>query len=278
MLSGPIYDRPHALLHSPVLGVDTINTRVGLSLLDLAIDQPVVAFVAERAERGLVHVIRAIAAAALQPVCFGQGLVPEAIHPVPDHAILVIHRHPEVPRGPRTYALALQAELLRPDLRKGHDEMVGAYIGLPVLQRPNPSIAGPIVGGIHFQRRCAAPDKWTREWNPRPGSRGGNVPMQDRRMRGVDASFQGLQPVALLDDFRDMTMALGHMRPLKVRRWRHFGLGAHVGPDDPTQFNRGVGRRTNFMGETALGGFVHLLHAGTVHIKLPTVIHAAQAG
>jgi hypothetical protein len=97
-------------------------------------------------------------------------------------------------------------------------------------------------------------------------------------MRGVDTTFQGLQPVALLYDFRDMTMALGHMRPLKMRRWRHFGLGAHIGPDDPTQFNRGVGRRTNFMGETALGGFVHLLHAGTVHIKLPTVIHAAQAG
>src|SRR4029434_8065829 len=100
MLSGPIDDRPHALLHAPVLGVDTINTRVGLSLLDLAIDQPVVAFVAERAERGLVHVIRAIAAAALQTVFFGQGLVPKAIHPVPDHAILVIHRHPEVPCRP----------------------------------------------------------------------------------------------------------------------------------------------------------------------------------
>src|SRR5215813_15527807 len=165
--------------------------------------------------------IRAITTATLQTVFFGQRLVPEAIHPVPDHAILVIHRHPEVPRGPRTHALALQAELLWPDLRKGHDEMVGAHIGLTVLQRSNPSIAVPIVGGINFQRRCPTPDKWTRERNPRPGSRGGNVTMQDRRMRGVDTAFQGLQPVALLYDFRDMTMALGHVRPLKMRRWRH---------------------------------------------------------
>src|SRR4029453_17468223 len=201
VLLGPIDDRPHALLPPPVLGVDTINTRESLSLLDLAIDQPVVPFVAERAERGLVHVIRAIAAAPLQTVFFGQGLVPKAIHPVPDHAILVIHRHPEVPRGPRTHALALQAELLRPDLCKGHDEMVGAYIGLTVLQWSNPGIAVPIVGGINFQRRCPTPDKWTRQWNPRPGSSGGNVTMQDRRMRGVDAAFQGLQPVALLYDF-----------------------------------------------------------------------------
>src|SRR5262245_38293552 len=107
MLSGAIYYRPHALLHPPVLGVDTINTREGLSLLDLAIDKPIVPFVAEGAERGLVHVIRAIAATTLQTVFFGQGLIPEAIHPVPDHAILVIHRYPEVPRGPRTHSLAL---------------------------------------------------------------------------------------------------------------------------------------------------------------------------
>src|SRR5262249_52864216 len=162
MLSGPINDRPHALLHSPVLGVDTINTREGLSLLDLAIDEPVVSFVAERAECGLINVIRAIAAATLQTGFFGQGLRPQALHPVPDHAILVIHRHPEVPRGPRTHALALQAELLRPDLRKGHDEMVGADIGLTVLQRPHPSVAVPIFGAINVQRRRPAPDKWTR--------------------------------------------------------------------------------------------------------------------
>src|SRR5215813_2758649 len=119
--------------------------------------------------------IRAITTATLQTVFFAQGLVPEAIHPIPDHAILVIHRHPEVPRRPRTHALALQAELLRPDLSKEHDEMVGEYIGLTVLQRSIPSIAVPIVGSINFQRRCPAPDKWTRERNPRPGCSGGNV-------------------------------------------------------------------------------------------------------
>src|SRR5919109_224111 len=96
-------------------------------------------------------------------------------------------------------------------------------------------------------------------------------------MRGVDTAFQGLQPVTFLDDFRDMTMALRHVRPLKMRWWRHFSLGSHVGPDDPTQFNRGVGRGPDFMGETALCGFIHLVYAGAVHIKLPTVIHTAQA-
>ena len=198
---------------------------IRLGFLDLAIDQPAVAFVTERAEGGLIDVVRAIAGTALQTIFLGQRLIPEAIHPVPDHAILVIHRHPEVPRGPRTHPLALQAELLRPDLREGHDEMVGAYIGLTVLQRSNPGIAVAIVGDINLQRWCPAPDEWTREWDPRPGGGGGNVAMQDRRMRGVDAAFEGLQPVALLDHFRDMAMALGHMRPLEMRRWRHFCRG-----------------------------------------------------
>src|SRR5262245_24812802 len=169
MLSGPIDYRPHALLHSPILGVNAVDTRIGLGLLHLAIDEPVVPFVAEGAERGLVHMIRAITATALETVFFGQSLVPKAIHPVPDHAILVIHRYPEVPRGPRTHSLTLQAELLWPDLRKGHDKMVGAHVGLAIPQRSHPSIAVAIVGGINFQRRCPALDKWTREWNPRPG-------------------------------------------------------------------------------------------------------------
>src|SRR5438094_7560599 len=121
MLLGPIHDRPHTLLDRPVLSIDAINTRECLGLLDLAIDEPVVAFMAEGAERGLVNVIRAIAAATLQAVVCRQGLVPEAIHPVPDHARLVIDRHPEMPCGPGPHPLALQAELLRPDLRKGHD-------------------------------------------------------------------------------------------------------------------------------------------------------------
>jgi hypothetical protein len=47
--------------HGP--GVDTINTREGLGLLNLAIDQPVVAFVAERAERSLINVIGPLPAA-----------------------------------------------------------------------------------------------------------------------------------------------------------------------------------------------------------------------
>ena len=96
-------------------------------------------------------------------------------------------------------------------------------------------------------------------------------------MRGIDTAFQGLQPVALLHHFRDMAMALGHLRPLKAGRWRHFCLGSHVGPDDPTQFDGGIGCGADFMGEAALGRFIHLVDTGAGHIELPAVIHTAQA-
>src|SRR5436305_14042482 len=112
-----------------------------------------------------------------------------------------------MPSGPGTHPLALQAESSPSDLRKGHDEIAGAHIGLTVLQWSHPGIAVAIVSHIDIQRRCPTADERPLEWDPRPGSRGGNGAMQDGRMRGVNATFQGLQPVPLLHHFRTMAMA-----------------------------------------------------------------------
>src|SRR5262249_39916521 len=120
------------------------------------------------------------------------------IHPVPHHAVLIIDWYPEMPGDLGPYPLTRHAELLWPDLREGHDEMIGTHVGLAALQRSYPGVAVAVVGEIDFQRRCPALYKGRQQRYAGPGSIGGDVTMQNRRMRGVDTAFQGLQPVALL--------------------------------------------------------------------------------
>ena len=50
MLQGAVHDGAHRLLHSPVLGIDAVDTGERFRLLDLAIDQPIVLPVTDGAE------------------------------------------------------------------------------------------------------------------------------------------------------------------------------------------------------------------------------------
>src|SRR5207245_5493792 len=77
MLARAIDDRPHALLDRAVLHVDALDPREALGLLHLAVEHVVVALVANRAERALVHVEWPVSEAALEPVvvCCGFGIV-----------------------------------------------------------------------------------------------------------------------------------------------------------------------------------------------------------
>ena len=49
----------------------------------------------------------------------------------------------------------------------------------------------------------------------------------------------------------------------------------HISPDDPTQFDGGVGCGAHFMGETAIRRLVHLVDTGAGHVELPAVIDTA---
>src|SRR5437667_10338012 len=130
MLLGAVDDRPHALLHRTVLSIDAVDAGKGLVLLDLAVDHPVVALVAEGTELArLLDIVRAVAVAALHPVVVAQPLLAETVHPVPHHAVLIVDRDPDMSSDVGPIAAADgAAELLRPDLRKRHDEMIRAHI------------------------------------------------------------------------------------------------------------------------------------------------------
>ena len=70
-------------------------------------------------------------------------------------------------------------------------------------------------------------------------------------MRGVDAALDALQPVALLDDLRDVPMRRRHLRPRELRQRRPPLLRAQVGPDHAAHLHRGIGRGADLVGEAA---------------------------
>src|SRR5262249_53637933 len=148
---------------------------------------------------------------------------------------------------------------------------------LAALKRSYPGVAVAVVGRIDFQRRCPTLYKGPQQRYAGPGGIGGDVPMQDRRMRGIDTAFQGLPPVALLPHLLYVAMALRHLRPLEIGGWWHFLCRPHVGPNSSTNLDSGIRCGANLMGEAALGWFIHLVHTLAGHIELPAVIHAAQA-
>src|ERR1700694_3042211 len=99
--------------------------------------------------------------------------------------------------------------------------------------------------------------------------------MEDRSVRGVDAAFERLQPVALLPYFRDVAMALRYLCPLESGGCRHQLAWSHIGPDHPAHLSGRISRQVNLVAE--LLGFVHLIDAVAVDVELPAVIDAAQS-
>src|SRR5216683_3172467 len=99
--------------------------------------------------------------------------------------------------------------------------------------------------------------------------------MEDRRVRGVDAAFERLEPVAFLPHFRDVAMALRYLCPLESGGCRHQLARSHIGPDHPAHLGRRISRQLDLVAE--LLGLVHLIDAIAVDVVLPAVIDAAQA-
>ena len=150
--------RPHGFLQGAVLLVDPVDPGVALGALHLAVEAVIVRPVLERAERLLVDEVGAVADAALRPVLLGQRLVARRVHPVVDHDVVVIHRHPDVPgiaRDPRIRARWA-------DLMERHDEMVAADVHLRLAERPDAGIEIAVIGDIDDELRRLAADERAR--------------------------------------------------------------------------------------------------------------------
>ena len=129
------------LLNRTILRIDSNDAGEVLSALGLAVEQPIIVFVAERAKGFLIHVVGAVSKAPIQPVFFRQRLFSPAIHPVPNRAVLVVDGDPHVPRVKLFRRVCFALRAVGSDLGEGHDKIVAANINLLLFQRSNGNVS-----------------------------------------------------------------------------------------------------------------------------------------
>src|SRR6266571_8524756 len=153
-----------------------------------------------------------------------------------------------------------------------HDKVIGADEGYLTRPGVNAGVAVAIARHVNFHRRCTT---------SRPAAGGANgrskIAVQDLGMGGINASFQALEPVALLNHLGHMAMRRRHLGPGELgERWLQLRW-SHVGPDNAADFHCGIRRGTNLVLEIQLFWLVHHIDTVTVNVELPPVIDAAQA-
>ena len=146
-----------------------------------------------------------------------------------------------------------------------------------VAQGADAGVTIAVVGDVNLQLRRPALDVGGVDAQAGVGRVGAQGAVQDGGVGRVDAAFQRLQPVALLDVLGYVAVGVRHGGPLELRRRRRMLLRPHVSPDDAAQLHGGVGGGGHLGREVAVGGFVHHVGALAVDVEFPAVIHAAQA-
>src|SRR5438067_8806201 len=96
-----------------------------------------------------------------------------------------------------------------------HDEVIGSDEGYLARPGVNTSVTVAIVRHVNFHRRCTT---------SRPAASGANGSsegaMEDLGMGSINAAFQALQPVALLNHLGHVAMRLRHLGPGELGRRR----------------------------------------------------------
>src|SRR5579863_6509654 len=160
-----------------------------------------------------------------------------------------------------------------------HNEMVAAdvYLFLVVAERPDAGVEITVIGNVDDEPRRLAAHKRARRLHAAALRAVGEQPVQDRRMRGVDAAFQRLQVVALLDDLRDVPACFWRLRPGEFGQRRYLLGRAHIRPNNPAEFGRRVGGEVDVLLELIFRRLVELIDALAFDVEFPAVIDAAQA-
>src|SRR5262245_12985225 len=96
------------------------------------------------------------------------------------------------------------------------------------------------------------------------------------RVAGIDAGFDSLEIVRLLEAFRNVAVRLRDAGPLQLRQIRHALWRSHVGPDKTDIFASRVGCRSHFVFECVLRRLVWHIHPGAVDVEFPTMVNASE--
>ena len=101
--------------------------------------------------------------------------------------------------------------------------------------------------------------------------------VQERHVAGVDAAFERLQPVALLQPLRREGLALGDGDELPLGQRRLLRGIAEVRPEHVAALDQGVGLQLHVFAEVARLRLARHLDGLAGDVVLPAVIRAAQA-
>ena len=96
-------------------------------------------------------------------------------------------------------------------------------------------------------------------------------------MNGIEASLEGLEPVALLQRLRHVQVRGRLASPFEPGRRRQVFGRAHVRPDHSPRLLRRIRRDPHLVFELVLRQLVGHLHARALEVELPAVEHAPQA-
>jgi hypothetical protein len=148
------------------------------------------------------------------------------------------------------------------------------HVGL--VEWPEAGILIAPVGQVDDEPGRLAANEGARRTDAPSLRAGRDESMQNRRVRGVDAALERLEPVALLDHFRHVAVGCRRLRPGELGQGRLEIRRAHVRPDDAAQLDRGIGRLADLVLEGELFRLVHHVHAAAADVELPAVVDAPQ--
>src|SRR5260370_19791450 len=104
---------------------------------------------------------------------------------------------------------------------KRQNEMVGSDVPLIRAERSDADILITVIGDVDDEVGRLGAHVGVRRLDAATLGVIGQQPVHDRRVRGVETTLEGLQPVAFLDDFRQVPMGLRNLGPGEFRRRRY---------------------------------------------------------
>ena len=193
------------------------------------------------------------------------------IVPVPDPAVLVVDRHPVVAAGRMIAARRDHGHARHDPLR---DAPV-VFAGLGVAARADQEAAGAL---DHLEMRLHVAERVV-------VALGADVKrivlelaaVQPGAVAGIDAAFERLQPVALLQALGDVALLERHRAPFELGQRRLLVRRTHIGPQHVAALDQRIGLELDLRAEAGLHRLRRHLDALAVDAVLPAVIGAAQS-
>ena len=101
--------------------------------------------------------------------------------------------------------------------------------------------------------------------------------MKPCRVTGIDTAFQGLQPIALLQALRRVTVRGRHRAKFPFWQWRLTLGRTHIGPQHLAPLHQRIRFELDLLANATFFGLRWNLNALAGPIKFPAMIWAAKA-